>query len=167
MSDQPHSLSSLYLNLTNHYLGTGDSKQFKEQEKLLEKLSNAILAHIRARTASSNSESVMSQLIVRQAQSIAAEVISLCEIVQSYIDLKHFNVEAETLFQEQFQLQNRKYEELATSLSSYASELCITSYQLGRLEELLKIYVAVPQKINNDRRYDLGKKILSRLLGNF
>ena len=110
---------------------------------------------------------MMTQLIVRQAQSIAAEVISLCEIVQSYIDLKHFDTEAEILFQEQFQAQNRKYQELATSPTSYASELCIVAYQLGRLEELLKLYVAVPQKINSDRRYDIGKKILSRLLGNF
>ena len=128
-------------------------------------MSSAILAHIRSRAASTSSESVMNQLIVRQAQSIAAEVISLCEIVQSYIDLKHFDAEAEALFQEQFSILHRKYQELATS--PLASELCIVAYQLGRLEELLKIYVAVPQKSNSERRYDIGKKILSRLLGNF
>jgi hypothetical protein len=155
----------LYLRTFAEAKGTGDSKLFKKQDDFLESLTKPILAHIRARAVATSTESVVTQLVVRQAQSIASEVISLCEIVQSFIDLSLHETQAEALFQEQYQIQSRKYNELAASPLA-AGELCTCAYQLGRLEELLKIYSTVPQKsTGSDSRFDAGKKILSRLLG--
>ena len=141
----------------------GEIKALKRRDELQRSLSAAILAHVRARAVSGSAETtVVNQLVVRQAQVIAADVINLCEIVQSFIDLNIHTAESETLFHEMMEIHSNKFVEMAISP---CAELATVAYQLGRLEELLKLYAAGPHKGSGGSRYDVGKKILSRLLG--
>eukprot|EP01041_Mallomonas_annulata_P005759 gene5759-11638_t len=79
-----------------------------------------------------------------------------CEILQSFIDLKWYDKEIFRLSSKYLQVQQQQLLVLGSSIN------CEDAFDLGRLEELLKIYNNLPLRQDSSHRYHLGKKILSR-----
>ena len=99
----------------------------------------------------------MKGLLEGQETSTSTSVIefslaAVCEIVQTLIDLNLYDKELFSLLS-RFLFAKRK-----NNMST-----CAHAFSLGRLEELLRIYEALPMSVKpSTLRYQRGKKILSR-----
>lgn len=138
---------------------TGTDNQAEESARTT---CSALLNHLKAQPELTP-RSVLSFSNTYVRAQMAAEAASLCDVLQSFIDLKWHNAEASLHLVEQSVRLSSQLESFTNHLGD-DDGLCACAYHLGRFQELLKIFTTLPASKVSDGRYDIGKQ-LSRWLG--
>ena len=94
---------------------------------------------------------------------MTVEAASLCDVLQTYIELKWHNENALSYLEERNIILFQKLNTFLSSTSPFDDKLCACAYHVGRLDQLLKISKNDVVLKDSKGKYDIGKQ-LSRWL---
>lgn len=145
-------------------LGGQSSKTDDTVNSACAALLRELQAHTHTESAVMVEEGMLSLKRNLSRSQVTAEAASLCDVLQTFIELNWHNDSALVYLQERNLILFNKLNTFLLSSTPFDDKLCACAYHVGRLDQLLKISKSHLTPKDNRGRYDIGKQ-LSRWLG--
>ena len=146
-------------------LGVQSSKADEIENSACAALFRELQAHTHTQSSTVMTEEDMLFLKSNLSRSqMTVEAASLCDVLQTYIELKWYNENALSYLEERNIILFQKLNTFLSSSSPFDDNLCACAYHVGRLDQLLKISKNDVVLKDSKGKYDIGKQ-LSRWLG--
>ena len=145
-------------------LGGQSSKAEETANSACAALLRELQAHTHTESAMMVEEDMLSLKRNLSRSRVTAEAASLCDVLQTFIELNWYNDNALVYLQERNLILFNKLNTFLLSGIPVDDKLCACAYHVGRLDQLLKISKNRLTSKDSRGRYDIGKQ-LSRWLG--
>jgi hypothetical protein len=145
-------------------LGGQSSKADDTVNSACAALLRELQAHTHTESAVMVEEDMLSLKRNLSRSQVTAEAASLCDVLQTFIELNWHNDSALLYLQERNLILFNKLNSFLLSSTPFDDKLCACAYHVGRLDQLLKISKNHLTSKDSRGRYDFGKQ-LSRWLG--
>ena len=145
-------------------LGSQKSKADEIENSACAALFRELKAHTHTESTVMTEEDMLFLKSNLSRSQVTVEAASLCDVLQTYIELKWYNENALSYLEERNIILFQKLNTFLSSSSPFDDKLCACAYHVGRLDQLLKISKNDVVLKDSKGKYDIGKQ-LSRWLG--